>query len=990
MRFFAERAFRTASRSVFRLYIFFFLLAPAYGQPPAESRNLEPGDLVERELSAGQRHSYAVTLSEGQFIKFEIRAKGVSLNVSFRRPDGRETGIFDSLGRILSVRPERVASVSGTYHFTVFARSRANAGTYDIRILELRPATQNELDLEEARDQMEQALKLQMEGKYLEARPMLAKALELREKVDGPDGFLVVEPLGRLAGTFDETGDYASAEPLRLRAVRVVELRRGPEHPELAVHLNTLGSVYEAKGDLSKAEEVYLRAVSILEKANQIDGHIGASLLGGLGSIYYRKDDLQNAEFYYQRARTVWEKLLGPDHFHLEPIYNFLGQIAYDRSDHLEARARFERALILREKAMGPDDPKLPNTLGSLATVFIALGDLNAAESLYKRALAIHQKGELTDVSVPDTLYGLARVAAARGAFAEAVKLQKEASEIDERHVSLNLAVGSERERLAFFNNYYLRAYRNISLHSSNASDHRALNELAATSILRFKGRVQDAMADSLAALRRRSGPEEQRLFDELLKTTAQLASLTIEGHQKNSSTEHQAKLKLLQEAREKLESEANRRSYGFYEKTRPVTLSSVQAAIPEGAALVEFAVFRPFDPKAAELKNAYGEPRYLAYVLRRKGEVILTDLGPASKINDLIERFRRSVRDPGRGDVEKLAGMLDSMVMRPVRRLTGDAKHLLISPDGDLSLVPIEALIDENGNHLLESFSVSYLTSGRDLLRMQIERESKGSAVVVADPVFGQPIQQVPTASTRASRRPAIARRSVTSTRNLSDTYFAPIAGTAREAASIQALFPEVRLFTGSAATETAVKSLGAPSILHIATHGFFLDNSDPDRKADAEIKNMRIPRQTVENPLLRSGLAFAGANQRSSGEDDGILTALEASGLNLWGTKLVVLSACDTGVGEIRNGEGVYGLRRSFVLAGAESLVMSMWPVSDLVTRELMTGYYKNLKAGMGRGEALRQVQLAMIKRPTRKHPFYWASFIHSGEWANLDGKR
>jgi hypothetical protein len=129
---------------------------------------------------------------------------------------------------------------------------------------------------------------------------------------------------------------------------------------------------------------------------------------------------------------------------------------------------------------------------------------------------------------------------------------------------------------------------------------------------------------------------------------------------------------------------------------------------------------------------------------------------------------------------------------------------------------------------------------------------------------------------------------------------------------------------------------------------------------------------------------------SERATSTDDGILTALEATGLNLWGTKLVTLSACDTGVGEVRIGEGVYGLRRAFVLAGSESLVMSLWPVSDYVTRELMAGYYKNLKQGMGRGESLRQVQLNLLRRKDRQHPFYWASFIQSGEWANLDGKR
>jgi CHAT domain-containing protein len=144
------------------------------------------------------------------------------------------------------------------------------------------------------------------------------------------------------------------------------------------------------------------------------------------------------------------------------------------------------------------------------------------------------------------------------------------------------------------------------------------------------------------------------------------------------------------------------------------------------------------------------------------------------------------------------------------------------------------------------------------------------------------------------------------------------------------------------------------------------------------------------VANPLLRSGLALAGANLTRDGHADGILTALEASGLDLWGTKLVTLSACDTGVGEVRNGEGVYGLRRAFVLAGAETLVMTLWPVSDSITREPMAAYYAGLRAGLGRGDALRKAKLAMLRQPDRQHPFYWASFIQSGEWANLDGKR
>jgi CHAT domain-containing protein len=290
----------------------------------------------------------------------------------------------------------------------------------------------------------------------------------------------------------------------------------------------------------------------------------------------------------------------------------------------------------------------------------------------------------------------------------------------------------------------------------------------------------------------------------------------------------------------------------------------------------------------------------------------------------------------------------------------------------------------------LVDIYSVSYLTSGRVLILMIVRRDSEDKPLIVADPVFGEPSVVTGTMNGRRKQMVAVKRhRSSTVVRSMADTYFAPLGATTAEANSIKSLFPDSRILSGRNASEASLKQAVAPQMLHIATHGFFL----PDRRADQNSSSplpLLNSSTNANNPMARSGLAFAGANVRNQIGDDGILTAMEASALNLWGTKLVVLSACDTGVGEVRNGEGVYGLRRAFVIAGAESLVMSMWPVSDNVTRELMTGYYKNLRRGRGRSESLRSVQLEMLKRPSRKHPFYWASFILAGEGANLDGKR
>jgi CHAT domain-containing protein len=696
--------------------------------------------------------------------------------------------------------------------------------------------------------------------------------------------------------------------------------------------------------------------------------------------------------------------MLGPDHFHLAIFYSHLGRVAYDAGNYLKAETQFQRALKLAENALGQDHPSGTGYRNDLAMVYCTIGKYAKGEALYRQSLAVHeQKAAMGNLAVQETLLGLARCSAAQSRTADAVKFQSQASEIEERYVSLNLATGSEREKLAFLDNLNSRLSRNISLHVRIAPNDATARDLSVTSILRRKGRVQDAMSAGLAALRSRFNPDDQKLFDQLNQTTAELTRVVFSAPQEKTAAEREQRIKALEEQKEDVEEQIGQRSAGFYHQTVPVTLAAVRSDIPAGGALIEFAIYRPFDPKTPESEKAYGEPRYVAYVVRREGEVRWSELGAAKEIDALVAQMRAALRDPLRKDTQELARALDAKVMQPIRPLLGDATQLLVSPDGELNLVPFPALVDEQGRYLIQRYSFTYLTSGRDLLRLQVPRESKSGPLIVANPTFGAQagLQTVAMATNSKHTQGDAKRRSITSTRSLTDTFFAPLDATEREARSIQTLFPDAKILTGTNATETAVKRVSGPQILHLATHGFFLSEPAAEMTASGSAPlagKSRTQTATtgtnsnarIANPLLRSGLAFAGANHRDGKGDDGILTALEASGLNLWGTKLVVLSACDTGVGEVRNGEGVYGLRRAFTLAGAESLVMSLWPISDFTTRTLMTSYYQNLKAGMGRGEALRQVQLDMLKKNPNLHPFYWANFIQAGEWANLDGKR
>jgi CHAT domain-containing protein len=500
-------------------------------------------------------------------------------------------------------------------------------------------------------------------------------------------------------------------------------------------------------------------------------------------------------------------------------------------------------------------------------------------------------------------------------------------------------------------------------------------------------------MADTITILRHHADPQDQSLFDQLASARTQLATFTLRGPEGNQFAAYREKIKLIEEESDRLETALSARSAEFRAATQPVTPEAIQAAIPDGAVLVEFTVYQPYDAKTRK----FGPTRYSAYVLAHEGEPRWVELGEAVTIDRNVTALRQALREPQRGDVKQLTRRLDEQVMRPVRALLGPTRRVLISPDGALNLIPFAALVDERNQYLVERYSISYLTSGRDLLRLQVPRQSKSEPLIVADPAFGA-VAGAETQLAANIRRSPTRHQTRGPLKKFSEAYFEPLPQTGREARDIKELLPQTTVLTKDQANETALKKVSAPSILHIATHGFFLQDEEASVEKTRSlslfggVSDLRGSNWAakIENPLLRSGLALAGFNQHKSGDDDGALTALEASGLDLWGTKLVVLSACDTGVGEVKNGEGVYGLRRALVLAGSESQVMSLWKVSDYVTRLWMTEYYKGLKQGQGRGEALRQVQLKMLKGREYRHPFYWASFIQSGEWANLDGQR
>jgi CHAT domain-containing protein/Tfp pilus assembly protein PilF len=977
--------------------------------PPAR---LEPGRSIERTLGAGTEHRYVLTLQQGEHAAVSALQRGLDVVIRAIAPDGAILGEFnDEVRDGREEQAEVVAVASGVHTLIVGAAFKRAAGAYAVRLAGTRVATDDDRarqalrtlraeydrigDSQAARPLVERALTLaegtrsaapldvakvrrdlarilQRGREYASAVTHYEQAAGVFEAALGADHPATADVWTNLAATYAWLGQRAKAEALAQRALEVSEKALGPEHPQVAWCLITLANLREDAQDFERGEELLHRALAIVDKTQGANLQM-AVVLNNLGSQLIARQQFEKADEILRRSLQIQEDYREEDVGLAITLQN-LGVTARQRRDYATAEQHYLRALELRRRSLGPDHPDIALNLNNLATLYRSTGNLPRALETLFQALSILEKntGPYNTLTV---LGNIARIYGAMGDVPRAIEFQRRVDAAIETSLALELAVGSEREKLAVANSLADRIERTISLDVGMGFGERQATELAALVVLQRKGRILDAMTDTMASVRQRLGsPEDRQVLDDLAATTRELARTALSNPQGASPADHLAALRGLERRREALESELSKRSAQFRAHAAPVTLDAVRAALPDDAALIEFAVYRTFDPRADSNATAYGAARYVAYVVTRR-DTRGVDLGPASVIDAAVASFREALGDPQRTDVSLLARQVDAAVMEPVRGLAGSYRHLLVSPDGTLNLMPFEALRDERGRYLLERHQVGYLSSGRDLLRLQVQRPSRSDAVVVADPLFGD--QPAPGDAPAASGA-AAGRRSLTSVENLASAYFAPLRGTALEAQRIKELFPEATILARERATTLAVGQLDAPRLLHIATHGFFIQD----------------PKRRIANPLLRSGLALTGANlvseQKTGAGRAGLLTALEASNLDLWGTKLVTLSACDTGIGEIRNGEGVYGLRRAFFLAGAETVVMSLWPVSDYVTRELMTDYYRGLKQGLGRGDALRRAQRTMVARRGREHPFYWASFIQAGEWASLDGRR
>jgi len=618
--------------------------------------------------------------------------------------------------------------------------------------------------------------------------------------------------------------------------------------------------------------------------------------------------------------------------------------------------------------------PIVAISLNNLAILYRAQGADARAEPLLVRALDITEKK--LGLMHPDVAFSLGILAAlyqAQGAYARAEPLFARIAEIRERHLRIELAHLSSARQLDMMSLLQQETQRLISFQAHSRLTSTRTLELAITTVLRRKGRVLDLLTDVQASLRAHLTPQLRDKLDQLAGASAQLSARLRAPFNPQTAQNQSLEVAALRTRIDKLEGELNAASLEFRAQSEPVTIAKVQAALPSGAVLVELVRYRRYDARQA--RRPWQEERYLAYLLPQQGPPRWVALGDAARIDAAVDGVLAAMRKSTSASTAKAAlRNLDALVLAPIRSQLSGVSHLILSPDGKLNLVPFEALIDPQGRHALEQYLISYVTSGRDLLRLAARPAPRSAATIVADPDYGpgKPFGRLP--------------------------------GTRAEAEEIQRQFPGIKVLAQDQATKAAFTTLTGPSLLHVATHGFYFRGAPspspilpppvaPRRQPEAE-RGMWLessvpalppppPSEDLAEALDRAGLVLTGANVRP---DESIVSARELAGLDWWGTQLVVLSACETGVGAVPSGEGVFGMRRALVLAGAQSQVVSLWNVNDSSAPELMREFYGELARGTGRAEALRQAKLRILRQPRFTHPYYWAAFIPAGDWTPL----
>lgn len=821
---------------------------------------------------------------------------------------------------------------------------------------------------------------------YAQAEILYLEALEITEKTLGKSHPDYAIKLNNLARVYEKTGQYEKAETLDIIAKGIYEQKVGKYHPDYARSVSNLAVIYFKMGRYKKAVENGIEAKAVYEKVHGKNHPSYATAVNNLAVMYRKKEDYTKAEAYYLEALKIKEEKLGKAHGSYANSLKNLATVYASLGKYKKAEAGFLESQAIREKLLGKEHPSYALSLHSLGLLYQKIKDYKKAEACFVEAIAIQEK-----------VFGKVHPRNAES-FTELAIAYHSSKEDEKAALCFDSANGINKILLERATNYLsgielekylLKFERDLAIDASFRQEYQAETQSGEwyNNSLFYKG------------------------F--LLKSTLQVEQLLVhspdtirnlyqewKGYQKSLSKIYSQPLAKQTDAFE-LEEKAN-----ILEKTllanlpalkevrRQVNWQEIQSQLKPGDAAIEFVHYQFYDPKRTDsimygaliIQPGNKQPQFISLFEEKSLNALLENKGTrrAEYVNNLYVYQSED---------------LYNLILKPLETALSNAKTIYYAPSGLLHSINFGAILIPNTEEILfaNRHQLRRLNSTRQLV-LTSEAVSNNSTAVL----YGGVQYEINETEIVASNNDIAAIQ--VSTRgglNLSQTdsllrgirlwEFLP--STEEEIKELAPILKNAQLNTitkkAFSATEESFKALSknkkssSPKIIHIATHGYFF----PDPNVVSGNKNTKAATSIFkgsEHSMIRSGLLLAGGNHAwKKGEpfrpdmEDGVLTAYEISQLNLNDTELVVLSACETGLGEIKGNEGVYGLQRAFKIAGVKNILMSLWQVPDYQTKELMIRFYKNwLTEKMEIHQALLTAQNSM--RDEGYEPFHWAGFV------------
>lgn len=864
--------------------------------------------------------------------------------------------------------------------------------------------------------------------KYEEAESFYLKGKDISIKIMGPKNHMLVTLNAQLANLYKLKNELRKCVPLYEEEIEISEASYGTDSIQLISPLRSIIEIYRNSKMPKEAEKYEIREKEILAKdIKNVDTFRKNKLesmpeLAKLESDLHKDSDILENTIKEKCESGKCNEALNDANKHIKQFFKehgspgkfdalFVAQkkvaiskifIKYNGID--QAAVLLQEALETFQKEKSGLNVMASTPVLELAELYYKKNDLEKAEKYYKLLLKLAPKKDQKSISTPRGR--LAIISWQLKKYGEAYSYFRDGANYSNEILQQVMGFAPARLQISFTNQLREETDDIISLISQHFTNDQKKIVESYNLVLRRKGLVLENMKSL-----------QNIAFEDKGISSNQEKLKTLRKQQSDmffSEKDPEAIVSLNAEI-EKTEKEIIRASPEYSSRLNQAnaTSSKIFQSMPPNSALVEIYQCEVRDYLEKNNQNSFkGHNNYFAYILRSGSKKIeFVDLGSTDIIDKEIKVLRNTIETSTANNIFQLSDSskkLYNLVVNPIGSFLSGVNTIYISPDGNLSLIPFEILQKSDDKYLVEDYSFKYITSGRDLLGFKRGSVNINKSLLIGDPDFNLTGKEKE--KQKGSRGIILSKKESTNEQFILNEFkkieFSRIPETRKEIKSIFDILgaKNAEMFAGKEAVEEILFSKKSPRFLHLATHGFFLKNLDTRNQNDwsrgtrskeemAKVYADALSKdeKAMQSSMLRSGIVLAGANNTIKSVQDtkptgGIVTAEKMLNLNLKGTEMVVLSACDTGMGDVGVGEGVYGLRRAFIQAGAESLVMSMWSVPDLETREMMIQFYKNIESGkIDKSQALRQAILSEMKvvkgRYGSSNPKYWGAFIFLG---------